>query len=181
MKRFPQTALRLDEKALTDDLGGKFVFVGSSTDMWAKEVPYEWIQKVLYHVRYMKAVCLFQSKNPARFIDYAFPQDTILGTTIESNRYYPEISKAPAPMERKLALHYLANPVIVSIEPILDFDLDVFTQWIKEIKPKFVSIGADSGNNHLPEPPASKIKALIGELQGITQVKIKDNLKRITG
>jgi len=36
-----------------------------------------------------------------------------------------------------------------------------------------------SGRNHLPEPPPDKIKALIEALSPITQVKIKDNLKRL--
>ena len=40
--------LRLDEKALADNLGvGRTIFVGSSTDMWAKAVPHDWILKVL--------------------------------------------------------------------------------------------------------------------------------------
>ncbi len=179
MKRFPQKELHFDQAELKTDLGsGNFIFVGSSCDMWAKDISYEWVKQVLDKCRSHENKYLFQSKNPARFIDYAFP-NSILGTTIESNRYYPEISKAVAPMERKIALHYLANHVIVSIEPILDFDLEVFTQWIREIKPQFVSIGADSGNNHLPEPPASKVKALIEQLQSITQVKVKDNLRRL--
>jgi len=50
---------------------------------------------------------------------------------------------------------------------------------MSEIKPEFVSIGADSGNNNLPEPPADKVQVLIEELQGIATVKIKDNLNRL--
>ena len=70
---------------------------------------------------------------------------------------------------------------MVSIEPILDFDLDVFTKWIKEIDPEFVSIGADSQNHHLLEPPADKIKALIKELKTFTKVIEKPNLGRLLG
>ena len=68
----------------------------------------------------------------------------------------------------------------VSIEPILDFDVDVLVSWIKQINPEFVSIGADSKSHNLPEPPAWKVKKLIEELKKITNVKIKDNLKRLT-
>lgn len=42
----------------------------------------------------------------------------------------------------------------VSIEPILDFDLNVMIEWIKQLQPKFVSIGADSKRHNLPEPSA---------------------------
>ena len=69
--------------------------------------------------------------------------------------------------------------IMVSIEPIMDFDLEVMVKWMQEIKPEFVSIGADSGNNHLPEPTPEKVKALIEALQEFTFVKIKDNLKRL--
>ena len=44
MKIFKVGELRLDEKALKDKLGAdRTIFVGSSTDMWAKEVPKRWI------------------------------------------------------------------------------------------------------------------------------------------
>uniref|UniRef100_A0A6M3JVQ0 Radical SAM superfamily protein n=1 Tax=viral metagenome TaxID=1070528 RepID=A0A6M3JVQ0_9ZZZZ len=181
MKGYPQTELHFDEKELKTDLGsGNVIFVGSSCDMWADEIPYIWIENVLNHCRNWKNKYLFQSKNPARFINYSFP-DCILGTTIESNRYYPEISKAPAPMERKLALHYLPQgiPVMVSIEPIMDFDLDVLVGWIKEIKPEFVSIGADSKGHNLPEPSADKVTALINELKQFTKIRSKNNLNRL--
>jgi len=52
MKRFPQGELRLDEKALKDNLGeGNFIFVGSSCDMWSNDIPSLWIKKVLEHCR----------------------------------------------------------------------------------------------------------------------------------
>jgi hypothetical protein len=68
---------------------------------------------------------------------------------------------------------------MISIEPIMDFDHDIFMEWLREINPDFVSIGADSKNHHLPEPTPDKLEALITQLQGITQVIIKDNLKRL--
>jgi len=187
MKRYPQADLRFDEKELKTNLGsGNTIFVGSSCDMWANVAPDNrvmgrWIADVLNHCIWYEDgnKYLFQSKNPVRFGGYSFPDNTILGTTIESNRYYPEISKAPAPFERKVALHWLDLPLMISIEPIMDFDLDVMVRWMEEIKPEFVSIGADSGNNHLPEPAGDKVKALIEALKEITEVKIKDNLSRL--
>jgi len=187
MKIFPQPELHFDDSELKTNLGqGNFIFVGSSCDVWANVSPDNrvlgrWIADILNHCIWYEDgnKYLFQSKNPGRFKGYSFPDDTILGTTIESNRYYPEISKAPAPLERKLALHYLDLPLMVSIEPIMDFDLDVLVQWVKEIAPEFVSIGADSKGHNLPEPTGDKVKHLISELMEITTVKTKVNLNRL--
>jgi len=105
-----------------------------------------------------------------------------LGTTIETNRDY-NISFAPSVKERVLWLKLLSKTfkTMVSIEPILDFDLDILVSWIKSIQPDFVSIGADSKGHGLPEPPRQKILKLIDELKKFTEVKVKSNLKRIIG
>jgi len=50
---------------------------------------------------------------------------------------------------------------------------------MKQVKPKWVNIGADSKNHQLLEPSKEKVSALIKELQKFTKVKIKDNLKRL--
>ncbi len=67
----------------------------------------------------------------------------------------------------------------VTIEPIMDFDLEEMVELIKKCNPQQVNIGADSGNNHLPEPPKEKIFKLIEALSSFTTVKQKDNLKRL--
>jgi len=67
----------------------------------------------------------------------------------------------------------------LSLEPLLDFDVDVLVKEIEHVKPSFISIGADSKGHNLPEPPAGKIKELIQELEKFTEVKIKDNLQRL--
>ena len=179
--------LRLVEKELHTNLGmGNTIFVGSSTDMWADEVPDEWILKVLEHCsKYPDNTYLFQSKNPKRFVSFIskFPNNIILGTTIETNRCYHSISNAPIPLHRKNWIEILSHSyeycVMVSIEPIMDFDLDEFVLWLERINPKFVSIGADSKGNNLPEPPAWKVEELIKELRKFTEVKLKKNLNRI--
>jgi len=180
----PWGELRLDGKALKENLGqGNFIFVGSSTDMWAYAVPFEWLTLAVRHCyAYPKNRYLFQSKNPARFSEFDYPNDMniILGTTIETNRDYSFISKAPATYYRKVEMARIDKiPKMVSIEPILDFDVPDMIAWMHEIQPEFVSIGADSKNHHLPEPPAYKVKALIDALQEITTVKLKDNLNRL--
>lgn len=176
----PQLPIRLDETELKTNLGeGNYIFVGSSTDMFAKEVPSDWIYKVLEYCKDFDNKYLFQSKNPERFQEFihSFPKNTILGTTLETNRD-EKISKAPSPYLRKQFM-VLEYDTMVSIEPVIDFDLDVMIKWIKEINPEFVSIGADSKGHGLPEPSWKKVQELIKGLKGFTEIKIKDNLERL--
>ena len=187
MRGFNVGELRFVEKELETNLGHhNFIFVGSSTDMWADVVPKEWIEKVLKHCRDNDAYnkYLFQSKNPARFLEWVglFPDDIILGTTLETNRDY-QISKAPSFLYRfatMCELRQVGLPRMVSIEPIMDFDLDAMIKAVELLEPEFVSIGADSKGHKLPEPSSDKLNALIEELQGITTVKLKGNLKRLS-
>ena len=181
MKVYPNLPeLHLDQKELKVDLGeGNFIFVGSSCDMWAEAVPSNWIELVLEKCQEHNNRYLFQSKNPGRFQYYlmVFPLHSVFGTTIESNR--SEIGSAPLPYYRYKAMRELPGHKMVSIEPIMDFDLYTMVKWIGEIAPDFVSIGADSKGHHLPEPSPEKVKVLIEELNNFTVVRIKGNLERL--
>lgn len=79
--------LRLELKELKVNLGeGNFIFVGSSTDEWAANVPSEWIEQVLDYCDGFDNSYLFQSKNPARFLEYLdhpVMRKSVLCTTIE--------------------------------------------------------------------------------------------------
>ncbi len=184
MKRFSQNPIRLDEKEFKTDLGtGNFIFVGSGTDMFAEDIPIEWIIKVFqYCEQFIKNTYLFQSKNPWRFpLPYAI--DAIYGTTIETNRKYKCMGKAKGVQDRASAMNHWRNTGIrrtmVTIEPIMDFDLKDLIYLIETASPEWVNIGADSKGCNLPEPSAYKIKKLIEELEQFTQVKIKKNLDRL--
>jgi len=186
MKRYPQSELRFDKKEFKTDLGsGNFIFVGSSCDMWVTDS--SWVEQILDYCWKFNNRYLFQTKAPNNFLPHDFwmpftgnPRPVILGTTIETNRWYDSVmGKAISPVLRVEYMNQLVLPKLVSIEPIMDFDLDVLVGWIQKIKPDFVSVGADSGNNGLPEPPPEKVLSLIDELKVITQVKIKDNLQRL--
>ncbi len=184
MKQFRQNDLRLDRKEFNTNHGkDNFIFVGSSCDMWAKEIPYIWIRKSLSYCT-SKNKYLFQSKNPKRFYDFEgeFPKTTYLGTTIETNRIYPEMGKAPTPMDRAMVMNHHAHyfPTMVTVEPVMDFDVDYLYHLLHICNPEWINIGADSKGHNLPEPSADKIKELIENLKtdGI-EVKIKDNLKRL--
>ena len=69
---------------------------------------------------------------------------------------------------------------MVTIEPIMDFDLGVLVSLVSACNPEWVNIGANTNHKiKLSEPPKDKIKALIEELSKFTKVKVKKNLKRI--
>lgn len=184
MKVFPQKELRLVESELIDDLGeGNFIFVGSSTDMFAKDVSTEWINTVLLKCRdYSLNKYLFQTKNPMRFDEFShlFPEKSVFATTIESNRTHKEMNNSPSLFERYDIFKELDfGKRMITIEPIMDFELSVFVDWIKDIAPFQVAIGADSKGHNLSEPSGEKVKLLIEELEKFTKVIQKDNLKRI--
>lgn len=191
MKRWgKQKPVRLDENELNTDLGyGRFIFVGSSCDMFADDIPDEWIVKTLEHCRKYNNSYMFQSKNPGRVLKFIsgkfLPRNSVICTTIETNRYYPEIMQnCPTPKHRALEMYEISNKewmTYATIEPIMDFDLNVMVRIIKQFYPEQVNIGADSGGNNLPEPNKEKILALIEELEQFTTVVKKKNLKRIIG
>lgn len=182
MKRFKLGKLRLDEKALKDNLGeGNTIFVGSSCDMFADDIPNEWIRRVLCFCNvFVNNKYLFQTKNPKAFFEYEdlIPGNSILGVTIETNREN-DLANAPLRGARLSQMVDVAKPRIVSIEPIMDFDLDILKRWIFAIQPKFVSIGADSKQHGLNEPSKEKVNMLIKELNKFTEVKVKSNLERL--
>ena len=65
----PLPPLRLELKELKVNLGeGNFIFVGSSTDEWAANVPSEWIEQVLDYCNGFDNWYLFLVKTSARFL-----------------------------------------------------------------------------------------------------------------
>lgn len=185
--RFGPDKLIFREKYMEDNLGkGNTIFVGDSTDMFAGHVPIEWILKTLEHcMKYPENIYVFQTKNPKKLHNFSKWLDKLycmIGITIETNREY-NLSKAPSVKERALYAWYANELVFISIEPVMDFDLEEFAKMIKTIKPKFVSIGADSKNSNLPEPDRLKLQSFIEEIAMANnyaiEVKLKDNLARL--
>lgn len=183
--------IRLDKKAFRVRFPkGKTVFVCSMNDMFASEIPSDLILTILeYTHRHKESEFLFQTKNPRRLASYIeyYPQKSIFGTTIETNRDIIK-TRAPSPRQRyEDFLKFISSAremnttwrYMISIEPIIDFDIDTLVGWVREISPDFVSIGADSKNNNLPEPDESKIEELISELEKFTTVYLKHNLRRL--
>lgn len=167
---------KIVEKELKRRFRNQFVFVSDMGDLFGDWVPSEWIIKVLDAVRRSpSSMFLFLTKNPRKYRDFLdlFPENVVLGATLESNREY-SVSKAPSPVERYRSIVEIQFAhKLLCIEPIMDFDLETFVLWIKDIKPSVVYVGYDNYNNELLEPPRTKTQALIDQLNAFTRVRTK--------
>jgi hypothetical protein len=118
----------------------------------------------------------FQSKNPeylAQFIG-EYPENSILVTTLETNRDigYDQVSKAPVPSIRFKDFLELDYPrKVLTIEPIMDFDLIEFSDWVLKIHEQgslmYVWIGFNSKQKQvtIPEPDETKVHQFITYLR----------------
>jgi len=188
MKRYPLKAVRLDSADLQTNLDPdgkdpqKNIFVGSSTDMFATAIPSFWISKVLSQCKKYNNAYLFQSKNPQRFLQFInqSPPISIFCTTMESNRFYPSyMGKSPDPKYRSAAMvevHQALLKTMVTIEPIMEFDLDPFVALLEPIHPEQINIGVDTMDAGLPTPTKQHVMALVAELEKFTKVHIKENM-----
>lgn len=114
-----------------------------------------------------------QSKQPSCLKPFVetLPENVILVTTLETNRDdgYGEVSKAPKPSERFRQFIDLDYPrKVVTIEPVMDFDVKTFAAWIIRIKPEYVWLGLNSRNARLklPEPSPEKLREFTAILIG---------------
>ena len=196
-KNYECAPVMVDNEFEIDLNVGKVIFVGDGIDMFAENVPDEWILRVLDHCAgfndqkagQKKIVYLFQSKNPSRFLqflDHRVFKHAIIGTTIETNRYYPEIMvNSPKIEERANAMKLIAEKgfyTMVTAEPLLAFDKTELVEIVRQCNPRFVNIGRNSERKiSLPEPTSIQVKELIAELREITKVIIKSNAKSWLG
>lgn len=187
---------RLDKKP-PRTTGNQYVTIGLTGDI--SFAPESAMRQIIdYCRRWMgRTTFMLQSKNPAFFLNYNFPSNVILATTIETNHTvipnhtyksnmgypYSAISKAPPPEERLKAMLELmrqdTNLLMVTIEPILSFDHNTLVTWMKGINERgkliAINIGYDSSpeKNKLPEPPLEKTLRLIEDLKAVTEVRVK--------
>lgn len=163
----------------------EFIWACSSGDIaFAKE---EWIHQVLERIAQLSdRTFFFQSKDPSCFKKYEFPSNVMLGITLETNgimffeedgskkMMYEEICKAPIPRQRwQDFLNLDFDRKIVTIEPILQFDVNVLVRWMRMLDPIRIYVGYDTKKSNLPEPSLTKTKQLIHELRRFTIVKEK--------
>lgn len=156
---------RLDQK-LPNTGYMQFIFVIANGDVAFCKTPY--LKKIVGRIREERnKTFLIQSKNPKTFSRINFPKNTILGITVETNRdeLCEAISKAPKPSKRYKDFLEVKHPLkMVTIEPVMKFDINVMINWIENINPCMVWLGYDSGKNHLLEPKLEKVKNLYWEL-----------------
>jgi DNA repair photolyase len=159
------------------------IFIEHCNDMFCEDVSPEFIRRILAHCNtFPENEYVFQTKNPLRYARVSgYPENSIFGCTIETNRVIPGMSTAPDPEKRAWAMRVLDQPrKFITIEPVLDFDVDILAEWIADIRPEFLNLGADSKNHGLPEPSVEKIMALVDKLKeyGI-ELREKHNLERL--
>lgn len=148
----------------------KIIFVCGFSDVaHAKE---EWLEQILEVIEQNTSKTFYiQTKDPAVYQKFDFPDNVLKGVTLETNldKYhspslfvdYESISKAPKPSER---IKRISEVDYITVEPVLDFS-EEFASIIAEFSPIFVYIGYDNHNCHLPEPTVKKTVELTEELK----------------
>lgn len=195
--------IHIDDDEFKTDLGeGRFIFVGSGIDLFANDIPENWILKTLDHCYNAnnklfgdKNKYMFQSKNPRRIIDFIkHPvfQDSVICTTIETNKWIPEVMNGSPRIEDRVSameeIAALGYRTYVTVEPIMEFDLEEMIDCIRRCKPIQVNFGKNSNwKVSIPQPNGkgtkSRVIKLIEEVAKFTdKVTIKKNmLKRGKG
>jgi protein gp37 len=157
----------------------QFIFTCASGDI--AFCPTGYLEQILDRIKkYPDKNFLIQSKKPSTFNRVSFPDNVILGTTIETNRdsLYEGVAKAPLPSQRYKDFVKVNHPLkMVTIEPVIDFDVDVMLKWMKDINPCMIWLGYDSGKNNLPEPELEKVKELHWELNRAGFVVLLKNIR----
>jgi hypothetical protein len=163
-----------------------FVFVETMGDLFGAWVPTEWIDLVLGEIQKSPARYLLLTKNPERLgVDFHadIGENCVVGTTVETNRPITSLySKAPPVKNRLLSMVLLDHPhKMISIEPIIDFDLEIFVPVLKKIRNlEAVAVGYDNYNHGLLEPSLAKTQKLIQELDKfVPMIYVKTLRERI--
>lgn len=178
---------------------GQFIFIGSGTDFCYDKILSEWISKTFdfcYNNNPLslfgdRAKFLLQTKNPKRLLEFCnhpflSPENdlAVVCTTLETNRHLPRIMQnAPTPLERAEAMAKIADRGIktyVTIEPIIDFDLEDFITLVKMCRPEQVNIGKNTSKIvTVPNPTIEKTVSFVTELLKFTKIEIKSNYKEL--
>lgn len=156
----------------------KTIFVFGQGDITFCEPEYvrEVFRVIRKHKPKKRKEYYWQSKNPKCLEQYIgeYPRNSILVTTLETNRDegYELISKAPVPSVRFrdfLGLDYPRK--VVTIEPVIDFDLNEFLEWMMALKDQgsleYIWYGYNSNPDkvQLPEPSEEKAQEFVDLLK----------------
>ena len=153
----------------------KFIFTCASADI--SFCPISFLKKIVKRIeKNPNKTFVIQTKNPKTFNRIKFPDNVILGITLETNRnrLYSKVSKAPKPTQRISDFKKIKHPrKMITIEPVMDFDIDIMLKWIKQVKPFLVWMGFDSKSKDLlPEPSLDKFMRLYRAVEK-TGIKVK--------
>ncbi len=149
---------------------GEFIFVAYMGDIAyaGADVARLILERV---ARFPETSFLFCTKAPLCYVHWPveWPDNVYFGVTIESTEDW-EVSNAPAPAKRAEVMKRQAmdgRKKFVSIEPVMDFRLDLMLEWMACISPEIIEVGADNYGNGLKEPPPDKVVQLLQELRQI--------------
>ena len=159
--------------------GRNFILAGRShiRSCLASRVRNSYTRKIIESIWHHNERCpdktyYFQSKQPKYFESFTdqFPDNVIVLTTLETNRDDDnrKVSKAQPPSERYRQLYELSYPrKVVTTEPVIDFDPDIFLRWIVDLNPEYIWLGFNSRPKQvvLPEPDKEKMQQFIKMLQ----------------
>ena len=159
----------------------RIIFVCGNSDI--SFCPPDYVRKIIDSIKREnkknpEKIYYFQSKNPKYFEQFLseFPESVYLLTTLETNRDegYENVSKAPAPSIRYRRFRDLSYPrKILTCEPLMQFDEDVFRGWLMLINPKYIYIGFNSKQKSEIDPDPEKVKNLIADLRD-HKIKVKE-------
>jgi protein gp37 len=107
------------------------IFVGSMCDIFSDGVKDGWVSEIIETAQFCSQhIFMFLTKKPENYIQYTWPENCWLGTTIEKGDLWGRM---------EIMRGYLPNKLFVSIEPILGEFYDVHFDGID-----LIIIGADS-------------------------------------
>jgi DNA repair photolyase len=169
--------LQLHEDVLAKPIRGKnkTYSICLMGDLFAKSVPYDWIERVLeWCDKADKSnTFMFCTKNPAGYIRlnlyWLQVQNFHFGVTIETDiiEIGKRYSKAPSVQDRIALFSTLeAKHKYISVEPIMKFtDAANFAYKLWCCKVEYVYVGYDTKGNHMEEPSIEEFRKLIDELK----------------
>lgn len=168
---------RFNKRFKPDD----FVFICSMGDIsFAPAVV--WNQVYITAQNHPNTKFLLCTKNPLIYQKLAWRLDNVYyGVTIETDKNY-RVSKAMRTYDRYLSFKEVEYPhKFLSVEPVMSFNLEVFVDWIANIKPEIIEIGADNYHNNLPEPQPQYLRQFLDIIKRYTPMVIeKQGLSRLT-
>jgi len=144
---------------------GDRIFLGSMADMFGDWVPSAWLEAVLAKVdEHPGQIFQFLTKNPKRYVEFAFPRNCWLGITVTNQ----------ADWDRRVAhldIFRGDNVVYVSFEPLLEA-VDVGG---RPARADWFIIGGMTGRRAKPCPP-SYVEAMINQGRDLgVPVYVKDS------